>query len=165
MKLVLMKLGWYFLPIILFFVFAVLLLVFFSWILEKIDEVNLKRVVFALCFAFLALFVSVGISSYRPDVALSVRPKISKIEQLEAKAEAKQKKIDKISDQLEQALKIASQEKLKTFNPKDYPSEVITADWVQKNRDVIATLPDKELKDRYTKRFDDVESYFELNSQ
>ncbi|MFS7475295.1 hypothetical protein ACEQ0A_15375, partial [Enterococcus faecium] len=59
----------------------------------------------------------------------------------------------------------ASQEKLKTFNPKDYPSEVITADWVQKNRDVIATLPDKELKDRYTKRFDDVESYFELNSQ
>ncbi|MFF6306810.1 hypothetical protein V7G76_13905, partial [Enterococcus faecium] len=163
MKLFFEKMGWHILPVVIILVGSYSLFCIFRSILEKFEEPKLKRVVFALCFAFLALFVSVGISSYRPDVALSVRPKISKIEQLEAKAEAKQKKIDKISDQLEQALKIASQEKLKTFNPKDYPSEVITADWVQKNRDVIATLPDKELKDRYTKRFDDVESYFELN--
>ena len=89
MKLVLMKLGWYFLPIILFFVFAVLLLVFFSWILKKIDEVNLKRVVNALFFAILGVLIAITISSYRQDVPLSVGVKTEQIRvaQAEVKAE------------------------------------------------------------------------------
>ncbi|MEJ4955588.1 hypothetical protein SKA67_16145 [Enterococcus faecium] len=47
---------------------------------------------------------------------------------------------------------------------KDYQAKFITADWVQKNRDVIATLPDKEAERHYTKRFDDVESIL-MNDQ
>ena len=76
-------------PIILFFVFAVLLLVFFSWILEKIDEVNLKRVVNALFFAILGVLIAITISSYRQDVPLSVGVKTEQIRvaQAEVKAE------------------------------------------------------------------------------
>ena len=123
MKLVLMKLGWYFLPIILFFVFAVLLLVFFSWILEKIDEVNLKRVVNALFFAILGVLIAITISSYRQDVPLSVGVKTEQIRvaQAEVKAEKareeekrlkKEALVAEIRAELDSGLQVASDEKM-----------------------------------------------------
>ena len=122
MKLVLMKLGWYFLPIILFFVFAVLLLVFLVgfW---KIDEVNLKRVVNALFFAILGVLIAITISSYRQDVPLSVGVKTEQIRvaQAEVKAEKareeekrlkKEALVAEIRAELDSGLQVASDEKM-----------------------------------------------------
>ena len=77
-----------FLPIILFRICCVAFGLF-SWILEKIDEVNLKRVVNALFFAILGVLIAITISSYRQDVPLSVGVKTEQIRvaQAEVKAE------------------------------------------------------------------------------
>lgn len=63
MKLFFEKMGWHILPVVIILVGSYSLFCIFRSILEKFEEPKLKRVVFALCFAFLALFVSVGISS------------------------------------------------------------------------------------------------------
>ena len=171
MKLVLMKLGWYVLPIILFFVFAVLLLVFFSWILEKIDEVNLKRVVNALFFAILGVLIAITISSYRQDVPLSVGVKTEQIRvaQAEVKAEKareEEKKLKKealvaeIRAELDSGLQVASDEKMIGMGFGENKSEIITEEWLKKYRNLIADMPDKELSESYSNRFDSVEEHF-----
>ena len=173
MKLVLMKLGWYFLPIILFFVFAVLLLVFFSWILEKIDEVNLKRVVNALFFAILGVLIAITISSYRQDVPLSVGVKTEQIRvaQAEVKAEKareeekrlkKEALVAEIRAELDSGLQVASDEKMIGMGFGENKSEFITEEWLKKYRNLIADMPDKELSERYSKRFDNVQKHFLL---
>ena len=173
MKLVLMKLGWYFLPIILFFVFAVLLLVFFSWILEKIDEVNLKRVVNALFFAILGVLIAITISSYRQDVPLSVGVKTEQIRvaQAEVKAEKareeekrlkKESLVAEIRAELDSGLQVASDEKMIGMGFGENKSEIITEEWLKKYRNLIADMPDKELSERYSKRFDNVQKHFLL---
>ena len=173
MKLVLMKLGWYFLPIILFFVFAVLLLVFFSWILEKIDEVNLKRVVNALFFAILGVLIAITISSYRQDVPLSVGVKTEQIRvaQAEVKAEKareeekrlkKEALVAEIRAELDSGLQVASDEKMIGMGFGENKSEIITEEWLKKYRNLIADMPDKELSERYSKRFDNVQKHFLL---
>ena len=173
MKLVLMKLGWYFLPIILFFVFAVLLLVFFSWILEKIDEVNLKRVVNALFFAILGVLMAITISSYRQDVPLSVGAKIGQIKTVQAevkaeKAREEEKRLKKealvaeIRAELDSGLQVASDEKMIGMGFGENKSEFITEEWLKKYRNLIADMPDKELSERYSKRFDNVQKHFLL---
>ena len=173
MKLVLMKLGWYFLPIILFFVFAVLLLVFFSWILEKIDEVNLKRVVNALFFAILGVLIAITISSYRQDVPLSVGVKTEQIRvaQAEVKAEKareeekrlkKEALVAEIRAELDSGLQVASDEKMIGMGFGENKSEIITEEWLKKHRNLIADMPDKELSERYSKRFDNVQKHFLL---
>ncbi|HAP6406001.1 hypothetical protein NMD98_14040 [Enterococcus faecium] len=171
MKLVLMKLGWYFLPIILFFVFAVLLLVFFSWILEKIDEVNLKRVVNALFFAILGVLIAITISSYRQDVPLSVGVKTEQIRvaQAEVKAEKareeekrlkKEALVAEIRAELDSGLQVASDEKMIGMGFGENKSEIITEEWLKKYRNLIADMPDKELSESYSNRFDSVEEHF-----
>lgn len=171
MKLVLMKLGWYFLPIILFFVFAVLLLVFFSWILEKIDEVNLKRVVNALFFAILGVLIAITISSYRQDVPLSVGVKTEQIRvaQAEVKAEKareeekrlkKEALVAEIRAELDSGLQVASDEKMIGMGFGENKSEIITEEWLKKHRNLIADMPDKELSESYSNRFDSVEEHF-----
>ena len=171
MKLVLMKLGWYFLPIILFFVFAVLLLVFFSWILEKIDEVNLKRVVNALFFAILGVLIAITISSYRQDVPLSVGVKTEQIRvaQAEVKAEKareeekrlkKEALVAEIRAELDSGLQVASDEKMIGMGFGENKSEIITEEWLKKHRNLIADMPDKELSKSYSNRFDSVEEHF-----
>lgn len=171
MKLVLMKLGWYFLPIILFFVFAVLLLVFFSWILEKIDEVNLKRVVNALFFAILGVLIAITISSYRQDVPLSVGVKTEQIRvaQAEVKAEKareeekrlkKEALVAEIRAELDSGLQVASDEKMIGMGFGETKSEIITEEWLKKYRKLIADMPDKELSESYSNRFDSVEEHF-----
>lgn len=171
MKLVLMKLGWYFLPIILFFVFAVLLLVFFSWILEKIDEVNLKRVVNALFFAILGVLIAITISSYRQDVPLSVGVKTEQIRvaQAEVKAEKareeekrlkKEALVAEIRAELDSGLQVASDEKMIGMGFGETKSEIITEEWLKKHRNLIADMPDKELSESYSNRFDSVEEHF-----
>lgn len=171
MKLVLMKLGWYFLPIILFFVFAVLLLVFFSWILEKIDEVNLKRVVNALFFAILGVLIAITISSYRQDVPLSVGVKTEQIRvaQAEVKAEKareeekrlkKEALVAEIRAELDSGLLVASDEKMIGMGFGENKSEIITEEWLKKHRNLIADMPDKELSESYSNRFDSVEEHF-----
>ncbi len=173
MKLVLMKLGWYLLPIILFFVFAVLLLVFFSWILEKIDEVNLKRVVNALFFAILGVLIAITISSYRQDVPLSVGVKTEQIRvaQAEVKAEKareeekrlkKEALVAEIRAELDSGLQVASDEKMIGMGFGENKSEIITEEWLKKYRNLIADMPDKELSERYSKRFDNVQKHFLL---
>lgn len=171
MKLVLMKLGWYFLPIILFFVFAVLLLVFFSWILKKIDEVNLKRVVNALFFAILGVLIAITISSYRQDVPLSVGVKTEQIRvaQAEVKAEKareeekrlkKEALVAEIRAELDSGLQVASDEKMIGMGFGENKSEIITEEWLKKHRNLIADMPDKELSESYSNRFDSVEEHF-----
>ena len=171
MKLVLMKLGWYLLPIILFFVFAVLLLVFFSWILEKIDEVNLKRVVNALFFAILGVLIAITISSYRQDVPLSVGVKTEQIRvaQAEVKAEKareeekrlkKEALVAEIRAELDSGLQVASDEKMIGMGFGENKSEIITEEWLKKYRNLIADMPDKELSESYSNRFDSVEEHF-----
>lgn len=171
MKLVLMKLGWYFLPIILFFVFAVLLLVFFSWILEKIDEVNLKRVVNALFFAILGVLIAITISSYRQDVPLSVGVKTEQIRvaQAEVKAEKareeekrlkKEALVAEIRAELDSGLQVASDEKMIGMGFGETKSEIVTEEWLKKYRNLIADMPDKELSESYSNRFDSVEEHF-----
>ena len=173
MKLVLMKLGWYFLPIILFFVFAVLLLVFFSWILKKIDEVNLERVVNALFFAILGVLIAITISSYRQDVPLSVGVKTEQIRvaQAEVKAEKareeekrlkKEALVAEIRAELDSGLQVASDEKMIGMGFGENKSEIITEEWLKKYRNLIADMPDKELSERYSKRFDNVQKHFLL---
>ena len=171
MKLVLMKLGWYFLPIILFFVFAVLLLVFFSWILKKIDEVNLERVVNALFFAILGVLIAITISSYRQDVPLSVGVKTEQIRvaQAEVKAEKareeekrlkKEALVAEIRAELDSGLQVASDEKMIGMGFGENKSEIITEEWLKKYRNLIADMPDKELSESYSNRFDSVEEHF-----
>ena len=171
MKLVLMKLGWYVVPIILFFVFAVLLLVFFSWILKKIDEVNLERVVNALFFAILGVLIAITISSYRQDVPLSVGVKTEQIRvaQAEVKAEKareeekrlkKEALVAEIRAELDSGLQVASDEKMIGMGFGENKSEIITEEWLKKYRNLIADMPDKELSERYSKRFDSVEEHF-----
>lgn len=171
MKLVLMKLGWYVVPIILFFVFAVLLLVFFSWILKKIDEVNLERVVNALFFAILGVLIAITISSYRQDVPLSVGVKTEQIRvaQAEVKAEKareEEKKLKKealvaeIRAELDSGLQVASDEKMIGMGFGENKSEIITEEWLKKYRNLIADMPDKELSESYSNRFDSVEEHF-----
>lgn len=171
MKLVLMKLGWYVVPIILFFVFAVLLLVFFSWILKKIDEVNLERVVNALFFAILGVLIAITISSYRQDVPLSVGVKTEQIRvaQAEVKAEKareEEKRLKKealvveIRAELESGLQVASDEKMIGMGFGEKKSEIITEEWLKKYRNLIADMPDKELSESYSNRFDSVEEHF-----
>lgn len=170
MKLVLMKLGWYFLPIILFFVFAVLLLVFFSWILEKIDEVNLKRVVNALFFAILGVLIAITISSYRQDVPLSVGVKTEQIRvaQAEVKAEKAREEEKRLKKEALVAeiraelagLQVASDEKMIGMGFGENKSEIITEEWLKKYRNLIADMPDKELSESYSNRFDSVEEHF-----
>lgn len=171
MKLVLMKLGWYFLPIILFFVFAVLLLVFFSWILKKIDEVNLERVVNALFFAILGVLIAITISSYRQDVPLSVGVKTEQIRvaQAEVKAEKareeekrlkKEALVAEIRAELDSGLQVASDEKMIGMGFGENKSEIITEEWLKKHRNLIADMPDKELSESYSNRFDSVEEHF-----
>ena len=171
MKLVLMKLGWCFLPIILFFVFAVLLLVFFSWILKKIDEVNLKRVVNALFFAILGVLIAITISSYRQDVPLSVGVKTEQIRvaQAEVKAEKareeekrlkKEALVAEIRAELDSGLQVASDEKMIGMGFGENKSEIITEEWLKKHRNLIADMPDKELSESYSNRFDSVEEHF-----
>ena len=171
MKLVLMKLGWYVVPIILFFVFAVLLLVFFSWILEKIDEVNLKRVVNALFFAILGVLIAITISSYRQDVPLSVGVKTEQIRvaQAEVKAEKareeekrlkKEALVAEIRAELDSGLQVASDEKMIGMGFGENKSEIITEEWLKKHRNLITDMPDKELSESYSNRFDSVEEHF-----
>lgn len=166
-----LKLGWYFLPIILFFVFAVLLLVFFSWILEKIDEVNLKRVVNALFFAILGVLIAITISSYRQDVPLSVGVKTEQIRvaQAEVKAEKareeekrlkKEALVAEIRAELDSGLQVASDEKMIGMGFGENKSEIITEEWLKKYRNLIADMPDKELSESYSNRFDSVEEHF-----
>ena len=173
MKLVLMKLGWYVVPIILFFVFAVLLLVFFSWILKKIDEVNLERVVNALFFAILGVLIAITISSYRQDVPLSVGVKTEQIRvaQAEVKAEKareeekrlkKEALVAEIRAELDSGLQVASDEKMIGMGFGENKSEIITEEWLKKYRNLIADMPDKELSERYSKRFDNVQKHFLL---
>lgn len=171
MKLVLMKLGWYLLPIILFFVFAVLLLVFFSWILEKIDEVNLERVVNALFFAILGVLIAITISSYRQDVPLSVGVKTEQIRVTQSKVKAQkireeEKRLEKeayvadIRNQLDSGLESASDEKMIGLGFDDKKSEIITKEWLKEHRNLIAEIPSKEQRESYSKRFDSVEEHF-----
>lgn len=171
MKLVLMKLGWYVVPIILFFVFAVLLLVFFSWILKKIDEVNLERVVNALFFAILGVLIAITISSYRQDVPLSVGVKTEQIRvaQAEVKAEKareeekrlkKEALVAEIRAELDSGLQVASDEKMIGMGFGENKSEIITEEWLKKHRNLIADMPDKELSESYSNRFDSVEEHF-----
>ena len=173
MKLVLMKLGWYFLAIIIFFVFAVLLLFFFSWILKKIDEVNLERVVNAFFFAILGVLIAITISSYRQDVPLSVGVKTEQIRvaQAEVKAEKareeekrlkKEALVAEIRAELDSGLQVASDEKMIGMGFGENKSEIITEEWLKKYRNLIADMPDKELSERYSKRFDNVQKHFLL---
>ena len=171
MKLVLMKLGWYVVPIVLFLVFSFLLLILFRWILQKIDEVNLKRVVNALFFAILGVLIAITISSYRQDVPLSVGVKTEQIRvaQAEVKAEKareeekrlkKEALVAEIRAELDSGLQVASDEKMIGMGFGENKSEIITEEWLKKHRNLIADMPDKELSESYSNRFDSVEEHF-----
>lgn len=171
MKLVLMKIGWYFVPIIFFLIFAVLFSVFFNWILKKINEVNLERVVNALFFAILGVLIAITISSYRQDVPLSVGVKIGQIKTVQAevkaeKAREEEKRLKKealvaeIRAELDSGLQVASDEKMIGIGFGEKKSEIITEEWLKEHRALIAEIPSKEQRESYSNRFDSVEDYF-----
>lgn len=173
MKLILAKFGWSILPIVLFLLFLGLIWFFFSWLLEKISDSNLYRVVKALSFTFLGVLVALALSSYRQDVPLSVGAKIEQIRQVEAQIEAdkvkeEQKRLEKealikdIHKELEEALGIASDERNRHFDINSKPSDLITDAWLQQYLDLTQTLPDEALQTRYLERFEDVRKYFRL---
>ena len=171
MKLVLMKLGWYVVPIVLFLVFSFLLLILFRWILQKMSEPNVRRVLNALFFAILGVLIAITISSYRQDVPLSVGVKTEQIRvaQAEVKAEKareeekrlkKEALVAEIRAELDSGLQVASDEKMIGMGFGENKSEIITEEWLKKHRNLIADMPDKELSESYSNRFDSVEDYF-----
>ena len=173
MKLVLMKLGWYVVPIVLFLVFSFLLLILFRWILQKMSEPNVRRVLNALFFAILGVLMAITISSYRQDVPLSVGAKIGQIKTVQAevkaeKAREEEKRLKKeslvaeIRAELDSGLQVASDEKMIGMGFGENKSEIITEEWLKKYRNLIADMPDKELSERYSKRFDNVQKHFLL---
>ena len=171
MKLVLMKLGWYVVPIVLFLVFSFLLLILFRWILQKMNEPNVRRVLNALFFAILGVLIAITISSYRQDVPLSVGVKTEQIRvaQAEVKAEKareeekrlkKEALVAEIRAELDSGLQVASDEKMIGMGFGENKSEIITEEWLKKHRNLIADMPDKELSESYSNRFDSVEEHF-----
>ena len=137
MKLVLMKLGWYVVPIVLFLVFSFLLLILFRWILQKMNEPNVRRVLNALFFAILGVFIAITISSYRQDVPLSVGVKTEQIRVVQAevkaeKAREEEKRLKKealvaeIRAELDSGLQVASDEKMIGMGFGENKSEIIT---------------------------------------
>ena len=171
MKLVLMKLGWYVVPIVLFLVFSFLLLILFRWILQKMNEPNVRRVLNALFFAILGVLMAITISSYRQDVPLSVGAKIGQIKTVQAevkaeKAREEEKRLKKealvaeIRAELDSGLQVASDEKMIGMGFGENKSEIITEEWLKKHRNLITDMPDKELSESYSNRFDSVEEHF-----
>lgn len=155
------KIGWHIVPILVLVVGGVLLILLFLWVYNRLPEdKNLKRVVFALYFALSAVFLSLVVSSYRADVKWTVRPKISQIEQVQAKAEKEKKELQKLEAQLDKALSVANNERWTTFDPANNPSQVITTSWLEKNRAIVNSLPDKTAKSDYTERLNEIERYF-----
>lgn len=171
MKLILAKFGWYVLPIFLFLVFLGLIWFFFSWLLEKISDSNLYRVVKALSFTFLGVLVALALSSYRQDVPLSVGAKIEQIRVVQAKVEAdkvkkeqerleEQERVKKIREELEAAFDIANTERTRGYRFEKNPSEIITDDWLSDHLDLADEIPDKELKEDYFRRLSNVQKHF-----
>lgn len=171
MKLFFEKIGFYLLPILLFLVVLVLILVFFRFLLKKISDPNIKRVVNSLSFAILAVLSSLAISSYRKDVPLSVGLKIGQIEVAQAEVEAekvrkeeerleKEAHADEVADELETALEVAGTEKDLGMGGENKKSQIITEEWLKKYRKLIKELPDELEKDSYSIRFDNVQEYF-----
>ncbi|HGL4395150.1 hypothetical protein N2F86_12465 [Enterococcus faecium] len=159
--LILKKIGWHIVPILVLVVGGFFLIRLFLWAYNRLpDDKNLKRVVFALYFALTAVFLSLVISSYRSDAKWTVRPKISQIEQVQAKAERKEKELQKLKKQLDKEISVANNEKWTTFDPTNKPSQIITAEWLAKNRAVIDSIPDESVKKSYTTRFNEIENYF-----
>lgn len=171
MKLILAKFGWSILPIFLFLVFLGLIWLFFSWLLEKISDSNLYRVVKALSFTFLGVLVALALSSYRQDVPLSVGAKIEQIRVIQAKVEAdkvkkeqerleEQQRVKMIREELDAGLSVASDEKMRGYGFKNNPSEVITSDWLSHYLDLADEIPDKEFKKDYLRRLNNVQEHF-----
>lgn len=164
MKLILAKFGWFILPIILFLLFLGLIWWFFSLKLKKISDSNRHRVVKALSFTFTGVLIALVLSSYRQDVPLSVGVKIEQIRQVEAQIEKeeeeKKDKMNRISEELEQALNQANVERDTHLDLKNNPSEVITVTWLEKYVSLANELSDKSLRDDYLRRLNNVKKHF-----
>lgn len=170
MNLLLLYAWWHCLPILLIG-FALLLLWYGFWIITDMRNYNIERVLRAFLWFLVVCVLVLGFSSYRSDVAFSVRSKIDDIEQQQAakeqeKLNQKQKEkeekeqIVSIHEELEEALDIADSEQGAVWNELT-KNAVINEEWLAFYRQKINELPKADdQKENYNLRFDNVEAWF-----
>ncbi|MHC5268344.1 hypothetical protein ACYSNO_04035 [Enterococcus sp. LJL98] len=104
---------------------------------------------------------------------MSVGAKIGQIKTVQAEVKAerareeekrlkKEALVAEIRAELDSGLQVASDEKMIGMGFGENKSEIITEEWLKKYRNLIADMPDKELSERYSKRFDNVQKHFLL---